>query len=282
MTLHDHIVICNRRDMSRFRPFLVAGQPVGFVRSDFADKLADLDTAFRVTARDVALFGDGDFDSRSLALARAGAALVAAGHLPRTREELYPVVTRIGEEPLMQIDRAWVPAFGTIATGVHINGYVETAQGLDMWIGVRARDRAVAPGRLDNIIAGGQPIGLSLAENVTKEAAEEADVPAALAETAQPAGAISYVMEVPGGLRRDVLYIYDLALPDDFKPRNTDGEIEAFLRWPARRAVRVARETEEFKFNVALVIIDFALRHGLIDASEPRYLALLKGLHDWA
>lgn len=282
MALYDHIEICNRRDMSRFRPFLVAGEPVGFVRSDFADKLADLDTVFRVTQREVALIGEGDFESRSLTMARAGAQLVAAGHLPRSREELYPVMTAIGAEPLMQIDRAWVPSFGTIATGVHINGFVETGKGLDMWIGVRARDRDVAPGKLDNIIAGGQPIGLSLAENVVKEAGEEAGVAPELASTAQPAGAVSYVMEVKNGLRRDVLYVYDLALPDDFKPVNTDGEIEAFVRWPARRAVRVARETEEFKFNVALVIIDFALRHGLIDADEPRYLGLLKGLHDWA
>jgi hypothetical protein len=282
VTLHDHIVICNRRDMSRFRPFIVAGQPVGFVRSDFASKLADLDTVFRVTPGEVALLGDGDFESLSFAMARAGAALVAAGHLPRSREELYPVMARIGAAPLLQIDRAWVPSFGTIATGIHINGYVETPRGLDMWIGVRARDRNVAPGKLDNIVAGGQPIGLSLAENLLKEAAEEADLSAELAKTARPVGAVSYVMEVPAGLRRDVLYVYDLALPEDFEPRNTDGEIEAFLRWPARRAVRVARETEEFKFNVALVIIDFALRHGMIDADEPRYLALLKGLRDWA
>lgn len=283
MALYDHIVICNRRDMSRFRPFVVAGQQVGYVRADFADKLADLDTVFRVTPKEVTLFGDaGDFDSRSLTMARAGAALVAAGHLPRTREELYPVMAKIGDEPVMQIDRAWVPAFGTIATGVHINGYVETDAGPDMWIGVRARDRNVAPGKLDNVIAGGQPIGISLAENVVKEAAEEADVPAELAATAKPVGAISYVMEVKDGLRRDVLYCYDLALPDDFQPHNTDGEIEAFVRWPAHRAVRVVRETEEFKFNVALVIIDFALRHGLIDADEPRYLALQKGLRDWA
>ena len=272
--------------MARFRPFLVAGQKVGFVRGDFADRLVAFDTVFQVTPDEVALLGDGDgdgdFDSRSLAMMRAGASLVAAGHLPRSQQEFYPVMPAIGAEPLMQIDRAWVPSFGTIATGVHVNGYVVTPDGLDMWVGVRARDRIVAPGKLDNMIAGGQPIGLTLAENVVKEAAEEADVPAELAATARPVGAVSYSMEVENGLRRDVLYLYDLELPDDFKPRNTDGEIEGFVRWPAQRAVRVARETGEFKFNVNLVIIDFAIRHGLIDDSEPRYLRLLRGLHDWA
>jgi hypothetical protein len=282
VALYDHIVICNRRDMARFRPFLVAGQPVGFVRADFADKLADLDTVFRVTPTEVALIGDGDFDSRSLAMARAGAALVAAGHLPRSREELYPVAPASGAEPMMQIDRAWVPPFGIIAGGVHVNGYVRARDGIEMWVGVRALDRTVAPGKLDNMIAGGQPIGITPAENVVKEATEEADVSPALAAHAHPVGAVTYVMEVDNGLRRDALYIYDLELPDDFEPHNNDGEIEGFLRWPAHRAVRVVRETEEFKFNVALVIIDFAIRHGLIDESEPDYLRLLRGLHDWA
>jgi hypothetical protein len=188
----------------------------------------------------------------------------------------------LGAEPLMQIDRAWVPPFGMIASGVHVNGYVETPDGVDMWIGVRSRDRQVSPGKLDNMIAGGQPIGISLADNVVKEAAEEADVAPAVAATARPVGAVSYAMEVDGGLRRDVLYVYDLALSDDFQPRNNDGEIEGFLRWPAHRAIRVARETDEFKFNVNLVIIDFAVRHGLIDAGEPNYLKLMRGLRDWA
>ena len=282
MALYDHIVTCNKRDMSRFRPFLVGGQKVGFVRNDFADKLVEFDTVFRVAPTEVALVGDGDFESRSLAMVRAGAALVAAGHLPRTRQELYPVVPAIGAKPVMQIDRAWVSSFGTIASGVHVNGYVETPDGPDLWVGVRARDRMVAPGKLDNMVAGGQPIGLTLAENVIKEAAEEADVPTELASKAQHVGAVTYIMEVETGLRRDVLYTFDLRLPEDFKPKNTDGEIEGFVRWPAQRAIRVARETEEFKFNVNLVIVDFAIRHGLIDDSEPHYLRLLQGLHNWA
>ncbi len=40
---------------------------------------------------------------------------------------------------------------------------------------------------------------------------------------------------------------------------------------------RVAR-TDDFKFNVNLVIIDFALRHGLIARDHPEYAALRAGL----
>ena len=39
------------------------------------------------------------------------------------------------------------------------------------------------------------------------------------------------------------------------------------------------RETFEFKYNCNLVIIDFLIRHGLIDAdTEPDYVALCLGL----
>ena len=42
------------------------------------------------------------------------------------------------------------------------------------------------PGMLDNMVAGGQPAGLSLMENVVKEAGEEAGIPCAVAGTARP------------------------------------------------------------------------------------------------
>ena len=37
-------------------------------------------------------------------------------------------------------------------------------------------------------------------------------------------------------------------------------------------------DTEDFKFNVSLVIIDFLIRHGLIDPEHPDYLELIAGL----
>jgi hypothetical protein len=39
------------------------------------------------------------------------------------------------------------------------------------------------------------------------------------------------------------------------------------------------RKTDDFKFNVNLVNIDFALRHGVIGPEDPEYLDLVTGLH---
>ncbi len=44
-------------------------------------------------------------------------------------------------------------------------------------------------------------------------------------------------------------------------------------------ALAVVRDSESFKFNVALVTIDFALRHGVLDPdSEPDYQAIVEGM----
>ena len=49
----------------------------------------------------------------------------------------------------------------------------------------------------------------------------------------------------------------------------------------ARRATgfEALRETDDFKFNVPLVIIDFLIRHGLLDPDkEPDFTVLARGL----
>ena len=63
-----------------------------------------------------------------------------------------------------------------------------------------------------------QPHGLSPQENVIKECQEEASIPRELAQLAVPAGAVSYCSEQAEGLKRDVLFCYDLELPQDFVP----------------------------------------------------------------
>jgi hypothetical protein len=75
-----------------------------------------------------------------------------------------------------------------------------------------------------------------------------------------------------------VLYIYDLETPADFTPHPHDGEIVEFRLTDAAEVLDRVDRTDDFKFNVNLVIIDFALRHGLIARDHPEYAALKAGL----
>jgi 8-oxo-dGTP pyrophosphatase MutT (NUDIX family) len=276
----DHIHACNRHDMLHFRPFIVAGQSVGWVKRPFLDALAPFPDLFRVEERGVTL--DPELTTpaaRTHAVDAALRRLAARGLIRGWRDEAYPVSTEWGAAPLMLMERAAVPHFGIRAYGVHVNGYVRAGAHLSLWIGRRALDKPTYPGMLDNMVAGGQPAHLSLIDNLIKEAHEEANIPAPLARRAVPAGAISYALETEEGLRPDTLFVYDLELEPDFVPRNLDGEIASFALEPAERVAEIVRDTNEFKFNCNLVVIDFLLRHGLIPPAHPDYLAIVQGLH---
>jgi hypothetical protein len=91
-------------------------------------------------------------------------------------------------------------------------------------------------------------------------------------------GFTSYLIRNYEGIRNDVLFCYDIALPHDFRPVNTDGEIEEFYLWPIERVIEILATTEEFKFNVALVIIDFLVRHGLVSPEDPTYPEIVLNL----
>jgi hypothetical protein len=67
-------------------------------------------------------------------------------------------------------------------------------------------------------------------------------------------------------------------VPRDFTPHNNDGELVAFTLEDAREIMARVRDGDDFKFNVNLVLIDFALRHGIITPDEPDYLDLVTGL----
>jgi len=279
MSFLRHIETCNRHDLSRYRPFRVAGQEVGWVRLDFHDRLAEFGDPFEARDGGIVLVERyATPESRTDVMRDAVARLVQAGIIHKLRREMYPVLTRWGAEPLFGIDRAAVPYFGLCSFGLHVNGFVRRADGLHLWVGRRSRDRGVAPGKLDNLVAGGQPMGLTLAENLVKEAEEEAGLPAPLALRAVPVGIVSYRMENQRGLKPDVLFCYDLELNEDVVPRNTDGEVEAFELWPIDRVADSVRETDDWKFNVNLVIIDFLIRHGWLKPDHPDYLPLCQGL----
>ncbi|HYE48405.1 MAG TPA: DUF4743 domain-containing protein [Azospirillaceae bacterium] len=279
MSFLRHIRACNAHDLSRYRPFLVAGTPVGWVAEAFARRLAALGRPFEETDAGIALSPSlSGFGERTAAMADAVERLVRDRAVHKLRGELYPVLTRWGAEPLMAVDRAAVPYFGLKSFGLHVNGYVRRKDGLHLWVGRRSSDRGVAPGKLDNLVAGGQPLGLTLEENLVKEAREEADLPPELALRSVPVGAITYMMENERGLKPDTLFCFDLELEEGFVPRNTDGEVEAFTLWPVAEVAESVRTTDDWKFNVNLVVIDFLVRHGQLRPTDPDYLDIVTGL----
>lgn len=278
--LYRHIEACNNAPSpAHLLPFHFGAEQVGWVSAELAHALTFRPAEFHFEGRGVAMAGRlRSAGSRSDALAEAGRSLAKQG-FGRVRGELFDIRATADGPVLGTLDRGLIPQFGVIGQGVHLNGLVRRADGLHVWVGVRARDKAVAPGQLDNLVAGGIPAGLDAEECLLKEAGEEASLPPELAAQARRAGRISYILRNDEGLRRDVLHVYDLELPESFTPRPNDDEVERFELWPAPRLLEALRETEDIKFNVNLVLMDLFLREGLIDPQGAEGRALREGLN---
>jgi len=233
--------------------FFSGGHHLGYVLPAFAETLAGVSPDIAVTDR-VTL--------AAAALPRLNEIAVGAG--ARVRGENFDVRERVDGPGLAVLDRGALPLFGVIGVGVHLNGFVRRPDGVHLWVAQRAANKKLDPGKLDNLVAGGVPAGLSPFETLLKEAAEEAALPEQLAREAVPVGRFGYAMERPEGLRRDVIFAYDLELPENFVPSPADGEVEGFFLWPIERVLEAVRDTDAFKFNVNLVVIDFLLRFGLV------------------
>lgn len=277
MSYWDHIVRCNQFRSEGYVPFVFSDTTsLGWIRRDRVPLVADFNDVFEFDACKVIVRTGDDVTTH---LDRVCQHLQGQGHIQNWRGERYGVKRFFAQPPLFEIERAATPFFGIGGFGVHLNGFVRKADGLYMWIARRAADRYICPDKLDNIVAGGQPVGLSLRENLLKECAEEAAIPVDVAQKARPVGAIRYCMETPDGVKPDTIFCYDLELDEAFIPQNTDGEVASFTLMPIEEVAEIVRTGDDFKFNCNLVIIDFLIRHGLITADqEPDYERLMLGL----
>jgi thiamine pyrophosphokinase len=277
--LERHIQACNNiASPGQLIPFRIGTQQVGWLGLDLARWLAFRPRDFHFDGQGVAMAGRlRGAGACSIALADAVRALAACGDLT-WRGEAFDVRADPDGPALATLDRGALPAFGVISQGVHVNGFVRRADGLHLWCGWRSARKAVAPGQLDNVVAGGIPAGLSPEETLVKEAGEEASLPAELAAQAVRVGRVSYVMANEEGLRRDVLHCFDLELPEGVVPRPNDEEVERFELMPAAQVLAEVRDGDRVKFNVNLVLIDFFLRHGLIAPGPAAAARLRAGL----
>ncbi|HVZ07065.1 NUDIX hydrolase [Rhodopila sp.] len=259
-----HVRACNNARLPGERtPLWIGDGRVGWLAPAIAAALAE---AASIRRRDDGLVLTDPGALPEIARRLAGRGLV------RWRDEAFDVRADPQGPALARIDRGALPKFGIQAQGVHVNGLVTRPDGPYLWIARRAMNKALDPGKLDHIVAGGIPAGLDARETLIKEAAEEASIPPDLAARATPVGEIRYAMERDEGLRRDVLTCYDLELPAAFTPVAGDGEVEAFELWPLARAFETVRDTDAFKFNVNLVLIDLFIRRGLITGSAAAEL----------
>ncbi|WP_122039216.1 NUDIX domain-containing protein [Asaia bogorensis] len=261
----DHIKSCQTAILpGGRRPVLAGDRRFGLADPKVAEALTALGYASEDRGHEIFRVPDG------AALQPLGVELADRG-LYRPHHELFDVFNE-GGEVIGQIDRGALPLLGCTAAGVHLNGLVEKADGLYLWMGHRAQNKRLDPGKLDHLAAGGICTGLTPLEALIKEAGEEAAIPPELASRAHPVATLRYAMARPEGLRQDTLFCYDLILPEDFIPQPVDGEVAFFELMSIDTVFRLVRDTNDIKFNVNLVLIDLFIRRGLFSETDSAFL----------
>ena len=133
----------------------------------------------------------------------------------------------------------FVVLFGIRKYGVDINGFVRhPTHGICIWLQKRAAAKQTWPGYWDNMVGGGLSTGFTVLDTACKEAQEEASIPTEVLKSQLKAvGTVSYFFNNERGLSPNTEFVFDLELPLNFNPFNSDGEVDEFnlvtaeVRW---------------------------------------------------
>ena len=232
----------------RYVPLMFESRRIGWLRPELAARLRGWPAVFASSSDRVALL-------RAQALAPVVETLAAEGFIPGWRSERYRIAGAF------DIERAAARPFGLATEAVHVNGIA----GERMWLARRSSTKATEPGMLDNLVGGGIAALLSTQETLVKEAWEEAGIAPSLARRATPGGKVELLREVAEGVQSELIHVYDLELPHDFRPTNQDGEVMEFKTLGFDEVRRLIEETDELTVDAALVALDFFSRR-----SAPR------------
>lgn len=265
-------LVARLRSAREFRPegfvrFDCGTGTIGWIRREQAGRLRAWPGLFKISDKKIQL-QLAEESALGTAFAQVAQALARDGAIKGWRGETYAVRAEAGGEVLFHLERAAMRFFGLTSSAAHLNGFVFQIENPTIWIARRSATKAIDPGMLDTLVAGGVPSGQDAWQTLLRECGEEAGIPVALAENARPAGVLQVCREVPEGLHSEILHVHDLALPADFAPRNTDGEVSEFLALDAEALLeRIARG--EMTVEAGLVAVDFMLRQGLLRDAAP-------------
>ena len=271
------LAAARRRDTRARLPFVLNGSAVGSVARADLGALSAWPQWIAVTAEAVTLTA-ADPDT---ALATINVALREQGRVRAWRDEFFALTDPATGRRLARTERAASRFWGTLTLGAHATGYVPDTHGRPrhIWIARRSATKATDPGLLDNLIGGGVPDGQTPLQTRVREGFEEAGLTPADMAAARPGRVIRLHRDILEGLQLEDLHSFDLPLHPGSTPHNQDGEVAGFECLPVKQALARAASAD-MTVDAALVMLEFALRHRLLDGAQADLLQLASA-HLW-
>ena len=235
--------------------------------------------------RDTCIDDQELFNRRTAILSNVTHQLLSLGVISQKHSDMYPVfpfhkVNFDSHKRFALVNRNIAPYLGVDSVGVHLNCYVchkendnKTIQGV--WLAKRAPTKSHHPNYWDPTVAGGQPVNLSLHENIVKEAHEEAGVPSEWLDsnthqdntlfTDHTSDPLTITTAKPDGscLKRSIYYSFDLQVPIDWIPTAVDGEVSEFKLYSIQELEKELTSGNSVRPAMRSVLLDFMLRHDL-------------------
>jgi hypothetical protein len=180
-------------------------------------------------------------------------------------------------KPLFEVRRFYISYLGARRYASRINGFHDG----QMWIIKRGQGVDEYPGRLDTLVGAGQIASRTILENTLAEAHEEAGLSKDQCKDLHSVSMVHIFRHNKHGFLYDEnIYIYDLDTKGTITPHVVqEWETETIELWPYDKVLHTIKNTEEFRPEAALCLVDFFIRHGVITPdNEPHFDELCFGL----
>ena len=173
-------------------------------------------------------------------------------------KKIFSEKAKFCNKSIFNIKRNFLSVFGFPSYGVHCNIWSKHKDKFIIYFAKRATKLSNFPGFADNTVAGGQPINLSIFDNLKKEAYEEAGITYKYLKKIKRGNTVSYFHNNNNKFISAVIFNYHLNKVDDLKLKNIDGEVDNFFSLTLENIYKLL-ERNQLKPNCIIPILDFIL-----------------------
>ncbi len=263
----------NNIDLSSYFLLKINDRYVGYIKSNIKNFILEYFSDFFMENNNeiISKYSNISFDASTKLFQNISNTLLNHKIIPYLRNEYILVTDFTLSNKIMKVDRSIGHLFGFIGCGIHVNVFVKKEKEYFLWVSKRGNTK-VEPFKLDSSFAGAISYGYSAMDTVIKEGKEEASLDQNITSQATYSASLAYMIEKYGGLRNDIMHIFNLEVDEKVILKPYDNEAEDFYLWNCNDLQKhLIFNLEDYKYNSALSIFKFLLEKQIINKSMLIY-----------